>query len=116
MFKNAPLDDSDDYIPDPNNRGSRRVKNPTVVVRTDGRYGVARSGNGAPARFVSPYSPEGNYFDTERQFQRFLGNVIVDTSGTSGFVHENRTYATRKEAEDRAYALAREIGDTENWP
>lgn len=115
MFKNAPLDDSDDYIPDPNTRGSRRIKNPTVVVRTDGRYGVARAGNGT-LRFVSPYSPEGTYFDTERQLHRFLGNVIVDTSGTSGFVHENRTYATRQEAEARAYALAREIGNTKDWP
>lgn len=111
------LDLDDDLPPpDPNSRGTRRVKNPTVVVRTDGRYGVARAGSMAPARGVSPFPPEGRYFDMERQYHRFLGHVRVDTSGSSGFVHEARTYASRKEAEARAYALAREIGDTKDWP
>jgi hypothetical protein len=107
----------DDGLPpsDPYVRG-HYVKNPVVVLRTDGRYGVARAGNGTAPRGVSPYSPEGNYFDNERQFHRFLGHVRVDTSGTSGFVHEERTYKTRREAEARAYALAREIGNTKSWP
>lgn len=57
----------------------RRVKNPSVVVRLDGRFGVAHTGRG-------------------------------------GFAHLPETFATRDAAERRAWALAREIGATGDWP
>ena len=57
------------------------VKVPSVVLRLDGRYGVAR--------------PR-------------VGGV--------GTAQEETTYATRAEAERRAWALARELGNTRDWP
>lgn len=77
----------------------RHVKNPSIVVRIDGRYGVARAMSiGEVAIRIGEI---GDRFDTSR---------------SSGFVHEEVTYATKGEAERRAWKLAREIGSIGDWP
>jgi hypothetical protein len=94
-----------------------RVRIPSVVLRTDGRYGVAHPKPGL-MRHVCLFERHPALYEMGiRQLDDVLGRASVDTSFTSGFAHEELTYATRGEAQRRAYALAREIGgDISDWP
>ena len=78
-----------------------KLKVPSVVIRLDGRYGVAR-----PMRVG----------EEPRSVSMSGGRPVADSSCTTGLFHEKTTYATRAEAERRAWALARELGRTGDWP
>jgi hypothetical protein len=92
-----------------------RVKIPSVVCRVDGRFGVAfPSGKHSPRRCDLSGIEVRNIHAP--WFQSVLGRSSFNTSMTSGFAHEDKTYNTREQAETRAWALAREIGFTEDWP
>lgn len=97
-----------------------RCKIPAVVMRTDGRYGVA-----APARGASPrdcvvgqeiWHRAWRGDISARVADRILGRMSFDTTGTSGYRHLPETFGSRDEAEKRAWALARELAATEDWP
>lgn len=103
----------------------QRVKNPAVVLRTDGRYGVARtcrverSAEQSGSREVEDlFSPNEWRMPLRAQLarDRVLGRTRFNTTNTSGYMHEETTYAKREDAEKRAWALAREIGDISDWP
>lgn len=86
-------------------------KNPSVVVRMDGRYGVAFSDTRLPWKRPS--------FPGLSQWRHQLG---LGSSESSGFVHLTDetghavTFKTREEAEARAWRLAREIARMGDWP
>lgn len=99
-----------------------RAKSPAVVLRADGRYGVAshqgasrsRIAGSEGARPVWERAVRGQL--SERAADRLIGGLALDTSDSSGYRHEATTYASREEAEKRAWALARELGSTGDWP
>lgn len=86
-----------------------RRKNPAVVVRVDGRYGVAHAVTDEKPR------PWCDWTDAVDVSQRGW-QARVSSSRSSGYVHLPETFATRREAECRAWALAREIGEIKDWP
>ena len=102
-----------------------RVKNPSVVLRTDGFFGVAharhidrpadQSGSNEVSHLFSPneWRMPGR---VQAARDRVLGRTNFNTTRTSGFAHETITYPTRELAEKRAWALARELGDIKDWP
>lgn len=79
------------------------LRNPSIVVRVDGRYGVART-------MTKDEAPR-KWWDHRDGYVAGL-----DSSCSTGLFHEPTTYATRAEAEARAWKLARELGDTRDWP
>lgn len=102
-----------------------RVKNPSVVVRTDGRFGVAFAVHlDRPAEQSGSDEAEHLFSANEWRMpprvqatrDRMLGRTKFNTTNTSGFRHEETTYTTREQAEKRAWALARERGNVLDWP
>lgn len=96
----------------------RRTRVPSVVMRADGRYGVAYPKHGLPPRAVCLFDTNPALYDmSHRQVDAALGRTTVDTTGTSGWFHEPQTHASRGEAQKRAWAAARELGgDISDWP
>ena len=100
-----------------------RAKSPAVVLRADGRYGVAAHQGAARGRDIAGSAGARSVWEdavrgriSERTADRLIGGLDLDTSDSSGYRHEATTYASREEAEKRAWALARELGSTGDWP
>lgn len=99
-----------------------RLKVPSVVMRVDGRYGVAYPARFDDMKYVPRFEDAATALrvrDDEvldsRAWTRRLGCGVFNTSGTSGFRHCPETFATRLEAEQHAWKLARKFATTYDW-